>query len=97
MPYIHVDTVSGSHLVCMNNVRLADVEIYNKSLGLKITYTDGIVVTLNKITSHSKEQLVKLISDALQVSQADNGDCDKKISYTKEPDLDLDPGCEVLM
>lgn len=84
MAYIQVDTASESNHVCMDNVRLTAVAICNKNLVLKVTYTDGMVVTINNIISHSKEQLVKLISETLKVNPADLGDGSEKISYIKE-------------
>lgn len=84
MPHIQVDTTIESNHVCMDNVRLTSVAICNKNLSLKVTYTDGMVVTVNNIISHSKEQLVKLISETLKVNPADIGDGSKKISYIKE-------------
>ena len=96
MAYIQVDTVSESNHVSMDDVRLTDVAIRNKNLVLKVTYTDRMIVTINNITSHTKEQLVKLISETLKVNPAEIGDGSKKNPYTKAPELDLDPGC-VLM
>ena len=97
MPYIQVDTASESNHVCMDNVRLTAVAVRNKNLVLKVTYFDGIIVTINNIISHSKEQLVKLISETLKVNPADIGDGDKKISYIKEKKSHLKPGCAVPM
>ncbi len=84
MAYIQVDTPSESNHVSMDDVRLTEVAIRNKNLVLKVTYTDRMVVTINNITSHTKEQLVKLISETLKVNPADIGDGGKKISYIKE-------------
>ena len=97
MSYILLDTVSESNHVSMDNVRVTDVAIRNKYLTLKVTYTDGMIVTINNITSHTKEQLVKLISETLKVNPADIGDGGKKISYIKETKSHLKPGCAVPM
>ena len=97
MSYILLDTVSESNHVCMDNVRVTDVAIRNKYLTLKVTYTDGMIVMINNITSHTKEQLVKLISKTLKVNPADIGDGGKKISYIKEKNSHLKPGCAVPM
>lgn len=97
MAYIQVDTVSESNHVSMDNVRITDVAIRNKNLVLKVTYTDRMIVTINNITSHTKEQLVKLISETLKVNPADIGDGDKKISYIKEKSSHLKKGCAVPM
>lgn len=97
MAYIQVDTVSESNHVSMDNVRITDVAIRNKNLVLKVTYNDRMIVTINNITSHTKEQLVKLISETLKVNPADIGDGDKKISYIKEKNSHLKKGCAVPM
>ncbi len=97
MAYIQVDTVSESNHVSMDNVRITDVAIRNKNLVLKVTYNDRMIVTINNIISHTKEQLVKLISETLKVNPADIGDGDKKISYIKEKKSHLKPDCAVPM
>lgn len=97
MAYIQVDTTIESNHVCMDNVRITSVAISNKNLALKVTYTDGVIVTINNIISHTKEQLVKLISETLKVNPADIGDGDKKISYIKEKRSHLKPDCAVPM
>lgn len=97
MAYIQVDTTIESDHVCMDNVRITSVLISNKNLALKVTYTDGVIVTINNIISHTKEQLVKLISETLKVNPADIGDGEKKISYIKEKSSHLKKGCPVPM
>ena len=97
MSYILLDTVSESNHVSMDNVRLTAVAIRNNNLALKVTYTDGMIVTINNIISHSKEQLVKLISETLKVNPVDIGDGGKKLSYIKEKNSHLKPGCAVPM
>ena len=97
MPYIQVDTVSESNHVSMDNVRITDVAIRNKNLVLKVTYTDRMIVTINNIISHTKEQLVKLISETLKVNPADIGDGGKKNPYIKEKGSHLKRSCAVPM